>query len=484
VLLVPVVLRAQNYRRNEMWVGSEPEYHNRARALAYRLSYADVLVRKPQPIDERFAVLRSAVATVVNTGFPWRGDRLWNGRGPNVLASAGGTAHFKSLSIRLEPVIGFASNCEFPLEGASGFRDAMVRSGIDLPQRFGDKSSTFWDPGESHIAVELFGLSAGLSSEKMFWGPGVKHALLFSSSGPGFPRFFAGTAGPTKTPVGWIHGQLVYGRLLQSAWAAPAPTEIRFGTGFVGWWNPWNTRLSVGASRFYHREWPKVFQVNHILAPFGSFLFDEERFGGGVPDNQLVSLFANLRIPEARAEVFAEFGRNDRNIDLRDLSLEPEHNSAFLWGFQKAFRVDSAAGVFWSARLEAASGRVSSIQAIGREQATFYEHASITQGHTHRGLLLGTPLIERGGGGEFAFDRFDAKGRFGVLIFQRQMPPDLRLTQPVDLQRTQWDLRFSGVRLVGRSELTWQLGNVWDLNRFPGRDASSLYLGTGWRFGF
>jgi hypothetical protein len=483
-LLLPVLAGAQGYRTEESSVGSEREAYERVRALAFGTWTPAVLVRTTTPGQPRVVVLRPSVATFANTGFAWRVAPVWTGRGATLWASTGAVANWRSVSLRVEPFVSVASNAAFELDGAVGFRDAMVRSGIDLPQRFGDEPFASVDLGESHATFSQFGVSAGFSSERLFWGPGVKHALVFSSNAPGFPRLFAGTSQPLKTPIGWIHGQLIYGRLSETEWAPVAPSAARLGTGFVAWWSPWSSWLSLGATRFYHREWPRTFELAHLLAPFGSFLFDEERFGGGATDNQLASLFGHLRIPEAHAELFGEFGRNDRNVDLRDLSLEPEHNSAWLLGAQKAFRIDSTAGVFWRARLESASGRVSPIQNLGREQATFYEHASITQGHTQRGLLLGTSLIERAGGAEAAVDRFDSRGRLGMQLLQRQMPSDLRVSQPEERQRTQWDLRFSGMRFVGKSEFTWQIGNVWDLNRFPGRDVTSLYLGTGWRFGF
>ncbi len=182
-------------------------------------------------------------------------------------------------------------------------------------------------------------------------------------------------------------------------------------------------------------------------------------------------------------EVFGEFGKNDRNVDIRDVVLEPEHNSAWLLGFFKVIGLDSAHAGFWTVRAEAASGRVSAIQQIGRGQSTFYDHIPIAQGHTELGQLLGTPLIEQSGGIDLGVDRFTSAGRLGVSLMERQMPPDTWVGMPANQLRSQWDLGFGGTIFHGKSDITFQVGHVWDLNRFPGQDVGNSYLRLGTRLG-
>lgn len=432
----------------------------------------------------RVRVLRPAIKSSANASFPWQAVDApsWQGKGLNATATAGGAFDYGMLSARIEPSVGYASNYPFALLNAAvGFADPVTPGSIDHPQRFGSSSIALFDAGETFVRATVRGVAAGLSNERIFWGPGVRHALLFGAQAPGFPHAFVGTSKPWATPIGHVHGQLLYGRLDKSQWAPPSPTRLRFGSGVIGTWTPPSSPLTFGVARFYHREWPRSFNGKDFFAPFGSIFFDPEVAAGDVPDNQLATGFFSMQLARARIELFGEFGRNDRNVDTRDLSLEPEHNSAWLIGALKAFAVDSASQSFWSARYEAASGRISSIQGIRREQSLFFEHATITQGHTHRGLLLGTPLIEGSGGFEFALDRWTSSGRLGFALLERQMPPDIGVGMPGDQARTQWDLKLSGLRFVGLSELTWQLGHVWDLNRFPNRDAGNLYLGVGWR---
>jgi len=124
---------------------------------------------------------------------------------------------------------------------------------------------------------------------------------------------------------------------------------------------------------------------------------------------------------------------------------------------------------------------VSPIQDLGRGQSTFYDHTTVTQGHTQAGQLLGTPLIDRSGGLDLAVDRWSPGGRLGVELFERQMPPDLAVGLPADQIRSQWDLSFTGTRFFGTSDLTFSVGHVWDLDRFPKKDMGNMYLRVGFR---
>lgn len=489
----------QSVWRDEAGVGSERELY--ARVLSLAADYPSPPAIRPSvattsmppwhpwrtPADDqtlaRARVLRPALLMSTNFGFPWQvlPTGAWQGRGANFTASAGGAARLGPLSLRFEPVVALAENAAFRLEDSTtNFADALRPGSIDEPQRFGTSAFSTWDWGESMIRLNARYAAAGLSNERLFWGPGVHHALLFSSAGSRFPHVFLSTNNPVNTPLGDFEAQLIYGRLEDSRWAPAAPTESRLGSGIIAVWNVRGLPMRLGGARFYHRPWPGRIRLRHLLVPFGSLLFDAQTFAGGTPDNQLASAFFSARLPAADMEIFGEFGKNDRAAGLRDLALETELNSAWLLGMIRAFAVDSIAGRFWAFRVEVANGRVGAIERT-RGVATFYEHSPITQGHTARGLLLGTPLIDRSGGSELAVDRWSVAGRIGVSVMQRQMPPDMGEGMPADRARTQWDVRAGGLRFVRGGELSYRLGVVWDLNRFPGESAANPYVAIGWR---
>lgn len=417
-----------------------------------------------------------------NSSFPWQvGQGPWTGRGLNARFSFGAGARYRFLTARVEPVFSYAANQSFQLDNpAVGFFDPMRPGSIDQPQRFGSRSLAGLDAGESFARADIGPLALGLSNERVFWGPGVRHAVLLSGAGVGFPHIFAGTNDVVSTPLGDFQGQLLYGRLAQSRWAPAAPSTARFASGIIGSWMPRGHRFEIGAARFYHRAWPTNFRAGDLLTPFGSLLYDAQTFGGGIPDNQLASLFFAARAPRAHLEVFGEFARNDRSAGVRDLFVELEHNSAWLLGFLKSFAIDSSARSMWSARLEVANGRIPALQTRTRGQSTFYEHSPITQGHTQAGQLLGTLLIDRSGGAEFGLDRWTPAGRFGIVILERQMPADDQVGMSAARARSQWDVSFETLRFTASGDFTLRVGYVRDMNRFPGRDGGNLHFLVGY----
>lgn len=501
--------RAQGTAWNETWVGSDWEIYARALADRGLLGTEPWSIRPfaPSVIDgwqtqagaahpwqsrmqtavarHVLTILRPSVSTSYNSGYAWglNDGPVWQGRGLNTWATAGVALHYGILTVRLEPLVEYAQNRPFELAatpaGASPYVDDMRPTTIDLPQRFGNSSFQMINPGQSVVRIDYHGAALGFSTEDIFWGPGVRQALLFDGNASGFPHAFIGTSHAVATPLGRFHAQLIYGRLEESDWAPQSLTTSRFGAGAIAVWmppTPASAPIELGVARFYHRPWPDQLGKSELLAPFGSFFRDKQTFGGGITDNQLLSLFGTIRVPAAGFELFGEFGRNDRSVDTRDAIIELEHNSAWMLGFFDVVGPQTLENGFWTVRAEIGNGRIPALQQIGRAQTTFYDHSRITQGHTEDGQLLGSPLIDRSGGIDFAVDRWNSRGRFGVNVFERQMPPDEQLGMPSSQDRSQWDTNVSGTAFVGSSDLSVAAGHVLDINRFVMRDIGSWYL--------
>ena len=276
---------------------------------------------------------------------------------------------------------------------------------------------------------------------------------------------------------------MVYGRLSQSNWAPASNNATRLGGGLVATWQPPSTPITIGLARFYHRDWPAHWTKADYTLPFGAFFSRPQTTTTRATnsDNQLASVFFSARATSIGLEVFGEFGKNDRNKDVRDLTVEPENNSAWLLGFIKVFGLNESDPDLWTFRATVADGRIDALQTIGRGQSIFYDHSTITQGHTEAGQLLGTPLIARSGGADFAIDRFTRGGRLGIELMERQMPPDGKVGMPADQLRSQWDLGVGGTLFRGGNDYTFQLGRVVDLNRFPGVNVTNYYIRFGKR---
>ncbi len=509
-VLLPAALGAQ---WREVTVGSEAELYLRAMQTRGVWNGEPAAIRGygPQatgrwmnelvtdhPWAERFGadssrvwLLRPMVQASFNSAYAWgfNDGAAWQGQGATVAATLGFGARWRWVSLRVEPMFFRAQNGDFQLlgdttRGANRFVDQQRPGSIDLPQRFGRAPYQRIDAGQSELRVDVGPVASGVSTMNRFWGPGVRHSLLLGGNSAGFPHLFLGTSRAWHTPIGRFAGQLVYGKLSPSDHAPPAPTRDRFGSGLVASWQPPSGKgFEVGVSRFYHREWPAGGpRLGDLTVPFGSLFEDFQVSKGGAADNQLISLFARWRAEEDGFEFFGEFGRNDRSGDSRDLALEPEHNSAWLLGFANTYHLEGTQ--LWMVRGEYVNGRIGSIQRLGRGQATFYDHSPITQGHTERGQLLGSPLLERSDGFELAVDRWARWGRAGLTVVQRAMPSDLEEGVSLATARSQWYTEASVVRFVDRGELFARAGLVFDLNRRPGSDELNSYLQAGARLNF
>lgn len=444
------------------------------------------------PVGLRVSLLPALAEFGVNSGLPYsdRSDGpAWAGRGSFGRFSGGLRADYGPLRVRLAPVLWWSQNADVAAIPTtismprSEFSDPMRPTGIDLPQRFGDAALARVEPGESFVRLEVRGLQAQFTTAARMIGPAREHSLLLQGEAGGFPRVELGTvAEGLQTRIGRIGGVLGSGQLAQSSEAPTSRSTRRHGSFIDLWWSPLpGDRLRIGAARFYHRDW-QGWRAQDFLVPFGSLFFDEQTFAGGDPDNQLASLYARLRLPSAGLELFGEFGKNDRSLDERDLLLEADHNAAWLLGFTRAWT--DAEGQLWAVTGTAVSGRVSEIYTF-RPQATFYEHSPIRQGHTQRGQLLGTPLLQATGGVELRIDRYDAAGRRALILGSRSLPHRRPVPLTENELRTEWSVMGEWLRERGAGAWYARGGLLADIGRDrAGGDAMSLHLALGylWRF--
>lgn len=425
-----------------------------------------------------------SVDAIINGGLPsYTADGpAWSGRGINLRASGTVLVQRGPLLIRVAPVAWVAQNVAFdllPNTGLFPWSDAARPGNIDLPQRFGREMTARVDPGESTLELRAKNVRLALTSAAAHLGPGSDHSLLMQGEAGGIPRLELGTRGGLRTRVGTFAGQVAWGRTPRTGWAPDQPSDALFTSYLVGTWRPsFVERLEIGMVRLTHRAWERM-SARELLVPFGS-VYSAKWVGGSYEtenDNQIATLFAHLRVPESGLEFFAEFGKNDRSAGWRDQILEPDHNTAWLVGTQRAWR--DARARLWALNLTAVSGSISPITRF-RGQDIFYEHSRMTQGHTLRGQLLGTPLLQREGGAELRLDRYDARGRTGLLVRTRSLPNQIAESVPPDMLRQEWSAMVDVLRWTRRGAVRARIGGVADLGYSPVKgDVYSLHFALG-----
>src|SRR5205085_779564 len=139
---------------------------------------------------------------------------MWAGKGANAEISGGVRLEWNRVQIALAPQLIYEQNLALPfydnLHAGLPYPLPIYRSeystiwnifpyGADVPFRFGGRRNVVADPGESFANVRLGAVSAGVSTEHEWWGPGIQNALLLSSNAAGVPRLFVRSSRPLDT---------------------------------------------------------------------------------------------------------------------------------------------------------------------------------------------------------------------------------------------------------------------------------------------
>ena len=336
-------------------------------------------------------------------------------RGYQTLVSGGVFAKYGLLSIQLRPEYVYAENKDF--QGFYQSQPDAVWAGyysvynyIDLPEKFGNSSykKLFW--GQSSIRITKGSLSIGLSSENLWWGPGIRNSLMMSNTAPGFKHFTLNTAKPFKTFLGSFEGQLICGRLDNSGFFPPDTSrtykgnklytpkrdEWRYLNGIILTWQPkWTPGLFLGLTRTFISYWNdmghKFSDYFPVITPFSK----QANYGYGEsphPNDQRLSIFMRWLWVEEQAEIYGEFFREDHAFNSRDAFLEPYHTMAYMLGFRKLIPLRNKKEEAIQVNFE-----LTQLAQIGtnpeRPTGSIYLHyGDPRQGYTHLGQMLGAAI--------------------------------------------------------------------------------------------
>src|SRR5690606_74623 len=210
---------------------------------------------------------------------------------------------------------------------------------IDQPERFGDGWYTRILPGQSSIRLTFNPVSVGVSTENLWWGPGIHNSLLMTNTAPGFPHLTLNTTRPIRTYIGSFEGQVIGARLEGSGYPPtplgspdhydkyyrPKSDDWRYLSGIALTYQPrWVKGLSLGMQRVfvgYHntlgnniKNYLPFFEpVNKGDYGSGS---DSASADEAVSRDQLISVFARWLIAEANAEVYFGSGSNSQTLNV------------------------------------------------------------------------------------------------------------------------------------------------------------------------
>jgi hypothetical protein len=437
-------------------------------ALPWRLA--------PAPEADAFlAMLPARLESAFSSGYPSGANDglLWAGRGISTLATAGAHGRYGPLSFAAAPELAWSENRSFEIvpNGQPGdlrFMNPWYGASIDLPQRFGSGATASWAPGQSFVRLELANLALGVSSENLWFGPGIRNAISMSAAGPGFPHVFVGTGRPADVWIGTVEALAIWGRLDRSSFV-PAPTHPLLTALVVDYTPRWLPRLSVGVSRVFlqvwddlsFRDWIPVlqsFQKKDLISRYGGR-------GDNPNDNQLASIFARWAFPESGLELYAEWAREDHENSFEMAIREPDHSQAYLLGLQKVFR----RGDRW-VRVHAELTHLQELRPENpRGTPVYYTHGADLS-YTYQGQLLGAWIGPGADSQILAVDVFDRRGRIGGYV-ERVRRNDAVYWLTIDPQQlgishdTEVTAAVRQVFFAGPVDVSWEAGASYRWNR-------------------
>ncbi|MDP1844333.1 MAG: capsule assembly Wzi family protein [Sediminibacterium sp.] len=276
---------------------------------------------------------------------------------------------------------------------------------LDNHYRFGTASINSFFPGQSSIRYNTKNTSIGLSTENLWWGPGIRNSLVLTNNAPGFVHFTYNSIKPINTNWGNIEFQAVLGQLhntqyeapdneyMRTVWAdgiAKKPDVARGMFGYIFSWNPkWTKNLHIGitgASYFY---------MSPVAITPTPLIIDAENKSGSA---SLSAMFFRYVMPKEQAEVYMEYGRSNRWANPFNI-FGDTIPTGYTAGFRKLFKQPHRkGGIMLSA--EITQLQLPDARSIFNPESVYgppktnswYTNAFIGQGYSTNGQVMGASI--------------------------------------------------------------------------------------------
>lgn len=381
-----------------------------------------------------FAAYPLTIQNTINSRFPHSENNMaaWYGRGNTIELKTGAYITSKFVTLNFNPHIIYHENKDFlrprfiprDREGRIRYIPEGIDAIMDAPFRFGPDPFSLFDFGNSSLRLHYSKYEIGISTEPLIWGPAIQYPLIMSNNAPGIPHFFVNIIEPINIPYfGNIQFRWIFGYPHQSDYYdGDGADETRFTNAVNFAYSPnFYKNLTLGITRVYHLyevDGLSLNNITRIFDPFSRAAIVRTQGGDAVRQarNQTASFYFQLKLPQANAKIYAEIYREDHSYNLRDLLVQPLHNSAYNFGLQKISYLPWID--FLKTSIEITNLTESQLSQV-RHQTFFYSHSRIRQGHTNNGQLLGAAI---GPGSNSQFVAFDAyKDDYKVGVFAQRV---------------------------------------------------------------
>lgn len=280
---------------------------------------------------------------------------------------------------------------------------------IDNPEKFGNDPLSKIFLSNTSLSYNKVGLKLELSNKNMWWGPGYYQTLLMTNNAEGFINLNFSSAKPISFNFGNVEWQFASG-LLKNSRIEPIESRRVFKGEFLYNPKPNSRRIFTGgavslepkitpglflgfikASYSYLKNSKSLLDYTSLFGTLGTKVTTAEK---NEQKRMMGSVFLKYMMKKDNAEIYAEYGRNDKTLNpLFFLEKEPIP-SGLIIGMKKIFPLKN--DEFIDFGMEYTNLSLKDIYQI-KDIKSWYIDDSVRHGYTNNGKIIGSGL---GPGGE------------------------------------------------------------------------------------
>jgi len=376
-----------------------------------------------------------------NAGYPLSSNdgALWSGRGLNASVGAGVTFRRGAWHLVIAPEMTFSGNTPFETNENSHYFSPAVPAdradkaafldpwyvrpfSADVPRRFGASSFLTVTTGQSGLWYAAGPIEVGATSENMWWGPGVRNAILMSDNAAGIPRLELRSTQPWSTSVGVFAARWFVGALQESKYFDDDPhDDVRSLAAAVVTWRPaFQPWLTIGLERSVFAtatgygqvplRWFDVFaNTGH---PNDHAPTDSSLTPGG--RDQLIGIFGRWVFPTDGVETYFEWARQELPRSFKELVTSPTNGHGYTIGLQWLRLVPPGMPAL---RIQAEITTLEQSSSFrDHNVGVFYTSRRVLQGYTQDGQPIGASIGPGSSSQWLAFDRVAPTWSWGITF--------------------------------------------------------------------
>lgn len=363
-----------------------------------------------------------------NTAVPYgqNDGALWQGRGYNTSLTGGIRFEAYGFEATFKPQLSFSQNMAFDtMQSAYDseygyFWGYGNNTGIDAPQRFGDKPFFTYDWGDTEIRWSWHTFTVGFGTQSIWLGPAYLNPILHSNNAATYPKLDIGLRKQRIVipKLDWYLGDIEFrlwtGYLSESEYFDnDSSNDHNMIHGFSFAYSPsFLPGLTLFANRTCLVKWDWA-NLKYIL-PLAENTHVGEK---GAGEDQKMSLGFSWLFPQVGFEVYAEIGKDDYS----NIKIYPQRTLVYTLGLKKTFTIYEKKKIYGILHLEVNNMEMSQDFQY-QWPYSFYYHYQITQGYTNKGQLLANAFSPAGNSQILACTVYYPQGK--TMLSLKRTTPD------------------------------------------------------------